>query len=164
MLLKSKHHKVLLMWAVCVVVGFLLFQLSYTPTKPFTGFWSGHSTVNYGERSLSIRTQLIIDGPKSESARLITTFEPKSDSATPFQTSVTSNIQVQGRVDSKITFSLTELNYTNKEALEAYLNRELPQTGSLVSGKSWAVDDDEIFMYLTLAFGEKMGVVLKRRE
>jgi hypothetical protein len=152
------------MWAVCVAVGFLLFQLSYTPTKPFTGFWSGHSTVNYGERSLSIRTQLIIDGPESESARLITTFEPKSDSATPFQTSVTSNIQVQGRVDSKITFSLTELNYTNKEALEAYLNRELPQTGSLVSGKSWAVDDDEIFMYLTLAFGEKMGVVLKRRE
>ncbi len=83
----------------------------------------------------------------------------------PFQTSVTSNIRVQGRVDSKITFSLTELNYTNKEALEAYLNRELPQTGSLVSGKSWAVDDDDqIFMYLTLAFGEKMGVVLKRRE
>ncbi len=82
----------------------------------------------------------------------------------PFQTSVTSNIRVQGRVDSKITFSLTELNYTNKEALEAYLNRELPRTGSLVSGKSWAVDDDEIFMYLTLAFGEIMGVVLKRRE
>ncbi|OED66033.1 hypothetical protein A143_22400 [Vibrio splendidus ZS-139] len=164
MLLKSKHHKVLVMWATCVAFGYLLFQLNYTPTKPFTGFWSGHSTVNYGERSLSIRTQLIIDGPESESARLITTFEPKSDSATPFQTSVTSNIQVQGRVDSKITFSLTELNYTNKEALEAYLNRELPQTGSLVSGKSWAVDDDEIFMYLTLAFGEKMGVVLKRRE
>ncbi|MEL0610317.1 hypothetical protein [Vibrio echinoideorum] len=164
MLLKSKHHKVLVMWATCVLFGYLLFQLNYTPTKPFTGFWSGHSIVNYGERSLSIRTQLIIDGPESESARLITTFEPKSDSATPFQTSVTSNIQVQGRVNSKITFSLTELNYTNKEALEAYLNRELPQTGSLVSGKSWAVDDDEIFMYLTLAFGEKMGVILKRRE
>ncbi len=81
-----------------------------------------------------------------------------------FQTSVTSNIRVQGRVDSEITFSLTELNYTNKEALEACLNRKLPQTGSLVSGKSWTVDDDEIFMYLTLAFGEKMGVVLKRRE
>ncbi|MFA0015911.1 hypothetical protein AB4391_21570 [Vibrio lentus] len=164
MQLKSKHYKVLVMWATCVAFGYLLFQLNYTPTKPFTGFWSGHTTVNYGERSLSIRTQLIIDAPESESARLITTFEPKSDSATPFQTSVTSNIQVQGRVDSKITFSLTELNYTNKEALEAYLNRELPRTGSLVSGKSWVVDNDEIFMYLTLAFGEKMGVVLKRRE
>ncbi|MCK8085857.1 hypothetical protein [Vibrio sp. 1CM8B] len=164
MQLKSKHYKVLMMWATCVAFGYLLFQLNYTPTKPFTGFWSGHTTVNYVERSLSIRTQLIIDGPESESARLITIFEPKSDSATPFQTSVTSNIQVQGRVDSKITFSLTELNYTNKEALEAYLNRELPRTGSLVSGKSWAVDDDEIFMYLTLSFGEKMGVVLKRRE
>lgn len=83
---------------------------------------------------------------------------------TTHHTMLTSNIQVQGRVDSKITFSLTELNYTNKEALEAYLNRQLPQTGSLVSGKSWAVDDDEIFMYLTLAFGEKVGVILKRRE
>ena len=164
MQLKSKHYKVLSMWAICVVLGYLLFQLNYTPTKPFTGFWSGHTTVDYGERSLNISTQLIIDGPESESARLITTFEPKSSTAAPFQTSVTSNIQVQGRVDSKITFSLTELNYTNKEALEAYLNRQLPQTGSLVSGKSWAVDDDEIFMYLTLAFGEKMGVILKRRE
>lgn len=164
MRLKSKHHKVLVIWTVCVVVGFLLFQLSYTPTKPFTGFWSGHSVVNYGERSLLINTQLIIDSPESESARLITTFEPKSDVTTPFQTRVTSNIQVQRRVDSKVTFSLTELNYTNKEALEIYLNRELPQTGSLVSGESWAVDDDEIFMYLTLAFGEKMGVILKRHQ
>ncbi|CAK3494267.1 hypothetical protein [Vibrio crassostreae] len=164
MQLKSKHYKVLSIWFVCMAVGFLLFQLSYTPTKPFTGFWSGHTIVDYGGRSLNISTKLIIDGPESESARLITTLGPKSDTAVPFQTSVTSNIQVQGRVDSKITFSLTELNYTNKEALEAYLNRELPKTGSLVSGKSWAVDDDEIFIYLTLAFGEKMGVILKRRE
>ena len=62
MQLKSKHYKVLSIWFVCMAVGFLLFQLSYTPTKPFTGFWSGHTIVDYGGRSLNISTKLIIDG------------------------------------------------------------------------------------------------------
>nr|WP_299143578.1 hypothetical protein [uncultured Vibrio sp.] len=114
MQLESKHYKVLSMWAICVVLGYLLFQLNYTPTKPFTGFWSGHTTVDYGERSLNISTQLIIDGPESESARLITTFEPKSSTAAPFQTGVTSNIQVQGRVDSKITLEVDPNGWTHK--------------------------------------------------
>lgn len=164
MRIDQKYQKITLAWLLCIGLGFMTYQLNYTPTKCFVGFWSGQSAVNYGDHSLSIKMQLVVDDAKSESARLIVNFEPNEKNASTFHTNVTSNIQILNRSGTEMTFSLTEFNYTNKKALEAFIDRELPSKGVVISGVSWATSKDEIFLYLTLPFGEKMGVVLRRHN
>ncbi len=160
-----RNFAIFFAWVLFGLIGLAIYNWSSTPTTPFTGYWSGQSIVEYSKGPMTIKTQLIVDDAYGESARLIAQFEPKkSDDTVLFQSTVTTGINVLKRQNSTLTFSLSEMTYTHREALEKYIDRSLPIKGTVVTGQAWAITDDEIFIYLTLPFGEKMGVVLKRHE
>lgn len=161
---KIRHFAILIAWIVCALIGLIVYQWSNTPTTPFTGFWSGQAIAEYPRGPIIIKTQLIIDDAQGESARLIAQFLPTQEENEMFQSTVTTSINVIKRQDKTLTFSLSDVSYSDKANLEEYFDRTLPIKGAIITGKAWAIEEDEIFIYLILPFGEKMGVVLTRHD
>ncbi len=161
---KLRTAPVLVIWLLLVLTGVGIYHLVYTPTQPFIGYWNGQTTIHYGDKRVLTTIQLIVDDAYSEKARIIANFEPQSDYPDYFQTNFSANIQVFKRTDNELTLSISNPFYTNKDELETYLKRQLPLKGTLITANSWSINQDEVFLLITLAFGEKMGVILKRHE
>ncbi|WP_322802741.1 hypothetical protein SO574_07630 [Vibrio alfacsensis] len=161
MLIKLKHITFVILWSVCFVAGYSAYQFQSTPVSQFTGLWTGSSVIQYQSGSLLANIRLLVDRSDKEKAQLIVNFSPYESSEPTFQAHATSELSIIKRDEKVLTISLSQLHYSNQEMLEAYIQRQLP-TGLVVSGKGWAIDQKQIFLYLTLSFGEKIGVVLNK--
>ncbi|MCK6265126.1 hypothetical protein KP803_17765 [Vibrio sp. ZSDE26] len=164
MQVKSKPFLVIGLWLLCALIGMLVYKTTNTPTKPFIGIWTGSTVVQYPHREVIMDLQLIVDDAKNESARLISSFSSNEASEEILQSNVTVDVTVIKRGEDKLTFSLLNPSYSNKTQLEEYIGRDLPEQGTLISGQAWAIDTNEVFLYLTLGFGEKFGAVLTRER
>lgn len=157
-----KRCKIVIIWLLCVLLGFSVHKLVSTPTTPFVGFWKGQSIVDYNGKQVHQHVQLIVDDANNEMARLIVQFEPFKKTEAGFNSSTTASIKIIKRQNHQLTFSISDMSYSNKEALENYIGRSLPTEGYVISGQGWTIDKNTIVLFLTLGFGENMGLVLQR--
>ncbi|ASI96140.1 hypothetical protein [Vibrio rotiferianus] len=161
MLIKLKHITFVVLWVVCFVAGYSAYQYQSTPVSQFTGLWAGSSVIQYQSGDLLADIRLFVDKSEKEKGKLIVNFSPYQSNETTFQAHATSELTIIKRDDKMLTISLSQLHYSNQEMLETYIQRKLP-TGLVISGEGWAIDQEQIFLYLTLSFGEKVGVVLSK--
>lgn len=157
-----KHISFGILWLVCFFAGYSAYNFQSSPIGQFDGLWSGKTIIQYDNVELFTDIKLIVNDSGKGRGNLVVNFSSHENSAEPFQTSSTAKIKVIERRDKKLTFSLENVNYVNKERLEITIDRQLPTGGFLVSGSGWAIDRETIFVYVTLSFGEEFGVVLNK--
>ena len=167
MLISLKYCRVFalwLLWLLCALIGGLVHYITYTQTKPHLGIWTGTAVALYGDKPVEVEMQLIVDDAKTESARLITSYSDVDEENDALKSNITVDAMVIERNNEELTLSLKNPNYSNKEKLEAFLGRALPEQGTLISGRAWPISEDEMFLYLTLGFGEKLRIVIRRER
>ncbi|MGL6315622.1 hypothetical protein [Vibrio sp. WXL103] len=157
-----KHISFIILWLVCFVAGASAYKFQSSPVSQFDGLWQGKSIIRYQSADIHTDIKLLVNESNQEKGKLIVNFSSLQDDIDPFQAGATAQIRIISRKDKKLTFSLENVDYANKEQLEQVLQRQLPSGGVLVSGSGWAIDFDTMFVYVTLAFGEELGVVLTR--
>ncbi|MGF1697988.1 hypothetical protein L4D20_20030 [Vibrio kyushuensis] len=164
MLMKFKYIIVVALWLIFAAMGMFVQKITYTPTKPHLGIWTGSTVVQYPEREIEIDMQLIVDNASNESARLISSLSSIDDGSDVLKGNITVDVMIIERNDEELIFSLLNPSYSDKAQLEDYIGRDLPAQGTLISGTAWSISNDEMFLYLKLGFGEKLRVVLKRER
>ncbi|WP_394242245.1 hypothetical protein [Vibrio astriarenae] len=162
MQINIKHIAFVILWCVCFVAGYSAYNFQSSPVSQFDGLWSGKTIIQYDNIELFTDIKLIVNDSGKEKGNLVVNFSPYDNSVEPFQTGSTAQIRIIQRKDKKLTFSLENVNYVNKERLENVIDRQLPTGGLLVSGSGWAIEPETIFVYITLSFGEEFGVVLNK--
>ncbi len=159
--IKLKHITFVILWGVCFIAGYSAYQFQSTPVSQFTGLWTGLGVIHYQSGNLLADISLLVDKSDREKGKLIVNFSPYQSQLNSFQVHATSEISIIKRDERMLTISLSHLHYSNQLILEEYIQRKLP-TGLVISGKGWAIDQEQIFLYLTLSFGERVGVVLNK--
>ncbi len=152
--------KLSLALVVCLALGIILNIATHSPSKDFTGLWSGSSTIPYKNAAVDAKIELIVDKTSAKILATLTPIDPND--------SVNSNYQITMRADilaikaQSAQLSISSLHYSDKEGLEELIGRQIPQQGYLMSSQVWPITEQTLFFYATLGFGEEFGVFLNK--